>query len=204
MVDKKLDEILINDEEEREEKLHELIRGRKSLNINTELSSKLTLGQKAADSMARFAGSWMFLIVFAVIVLSWTLLNTRLMLARPFDPYPYVFLNLILACISSIQAPIIMMSQNRESQKDRLKAENDYLINLKSEIILEDLHMKIDDIIKTQKKLKKELYDIKISISKLNSRFDNEEAEIILRSGADGEKGHRNKHTGGKEQGLHN
>ncbi len=203
MDDKTVSEILINDEEEREQKIHELVRGRRSLNINTELSQKLTTGQKAADKMARFAGSWWFVGAFAAVVLTWMLINTRVILRHPFDRYPYVFLNLVLACIASLQAPLIMMSQNRESQKDRLKAENDYLINLKSEIILEDLHMKIDDIIVVQKKLKKEVNEIKISISKINSRFDKDEAEIVLRSDTN-DKGSNGKAAGGKKQGLRN
>lgn len=180
MVDKKVNELIINDEAEREQKLHELIKGRRSLNINTELSKKLTTGQKAADKMAVFAGSWWFLAVFAAIVIIWSIVNTKLVLQKPFDPYPFVFLNLVLACIASIQAPIIMMSQNRESQKDRLRAENDYLINLKSEIILEDLHMKIDNMTLNQKKLKKELNEIKISIGKINSTMGKSDIDIRI------------------------
>ena len=101
----------------------------------------------------------------------------------------HILMNLILACISSVQAPIIMMSQNRESQKDRLRSENDYLINLKSEIILEDLHIKIDEIIKEQGLLKKELKDIKMEMEKNNGRLAND---------IDGKS-----NTGGKEPGLY-
>lgn len=170
MIKNDIKNILISDAEEREKQIHELIRGKRSLNINTELSKTLTLSQKMADKIAKFAGSWSFLIFFAIIVLVWTLINSKIIQDKPFDPYPYVFLNLVLGCIASIQAPIIMMSQDRESQKDRLRSENDYLINLKSEIILEDLHMKIDDIIRNQGLLKKELEDIKIEIEK-NTQF---------------------------------
>lgn len=161
-----LKDIIISDEEEREKQIHELIKGKQSLNINKELCKTLTLGERMADCIAKFAGSWYFLSVFACIVLIWAIVNSKLVLDKPMDPFPYVFLNLILACISSIQAPIIMMSQNRESQKDRLRSENDYLINLKSEIILEDLHMKIDEIIREQGLLKKELKDIKMRMEK--------------------------------------
>jgi len=186
-----LTDIIISDEEEREEQIHELIRGKRSLNMNIELCKNSNLGEKMADRIAGFAGSWSFLSFFGIVVFAWMLINTKLILGRPLDPFPYVFLNLILACISSIQAPIIMMSQNRESQKDRLRSENDYLINLKSEIILEDLHMKIDEIIHEQKVLKKTLREIKMDMDKYY-------AEGRLRSDSDG-KGD----TGGKEPGLY-
>lgn len=180
----KLTEVLIANEEQREQRIHELLRARKSLNINTELSKTSTFGQRASDRLAKFAGSWSFLAFFALVVLSWSIINTTLILARPFDPYPYVFLNLVLGCIASIQAPIIMMSQNRESQKDRLRAENDYLINLKSEIILEDMHMKVDELLSEHELLKKQLNDIIISIngkSTVNGKIDDS-----LRSEKDG------------------
>jgi len=142
-----------------------------------------------ADKIAKFAGSWSFLIFFGCVVIAWSIVNSRLIFDKPIDPFPYVFLNLILGCIASVQAPIIMMSQNRESQKDRLRSENDYLINLKSEIILEDLHMKIDEIIREQGLLKKEFKDIKMEMEKNNGR---------LRENVN-EKGN----TGGKEPGLY-
>ncbi len=204
MDEKEVTKLLINDEDEREQKIHELIRGKRSLNINTESSKKLTTGQKAADKMAQFAGSWWFLGVFGAIVLIWAIVNTKLILQSPFDPYPFVFLNLVLACVASIQAPIIMMSQNRESQKDRLKMENDYLINLKSEIILEDLHIKIDDIIKVQKKLKKELNDININMSKMNTKIEAVSDHIDLRRELNGKTNYGGKNSGGKEPRLHN
>ncbi|HYF82705.1 MAG TPA: DUF1003 domain-containing protein [Clostridia bacterium] len=169
-----LKDLIISDEAERENQIHELIKGKRSLNINKELCKTLTLGERMADKIAKFAGSWSFLIVFGGVILIWTIVNTKFILDGPFDPYPYVFLNLILACISSVQAPIIMMSQNRESQKERLRSENDYLINLKSEIILEDLHIKIDEIIKEQGLLKNELKDIKMEMDKTNGRLCND------------------------------
>jgi uncharacterized membrane protein len=166
-----LKDIIISDEEEREKQIHELIRGKRSLDINKELSKTLTLGERMADRIAKFAGSWSFLIYFSCVIIVWAIVNSRLVLNKPIDPFPYVFLNLILGCIASIQAPIIMMSQNRESQKDRMRSENDYLINLKSEIILEDMHMKIDEIIKEQVLLKKELGDIMMEMEKNNIRL---------------------------------
>lgn len=188
-------EILIDDDAEREQRIHELLRAKKSLNINTEMSKVSTLGERMSDRLAKFAGSWWFLACFAVVVFTWALINTKLVLARPFDPYPYVFLNLVLACIASLQAPVIMMSQNRESQKDRLRAENDYLINLKAEIILEDLHMKVDDLMADQKKLKKQLNDIMISMSNMQREYSTKDSSI--RSDKDGKI-----NTGGKKPGV--
>lgn len=186
-----LKDIIISDEEEREKQIHELIRGKRSLDINKELSKTSTFGEKMADKIAGFAGSWSFLGFFAVIVLAWALINSKIVMDKPFDRYPYVFLNLVLGCIASIQAPIIMMSQNREAQKDRLRSENEYLINLKSEIILEDMHMKIDEIIREHIVLKKELQDIKMEVEKSNSN-------IQLRRKTDGKS-----NTGGKEPELY-
>lgn len=188
-------EMLITDDEEREQRIHELLRARKSLNINVEMSKVSTFGDRMSDKLANFAGSWRFLMFFCAIVFTWGIVNTTWVLAKPFDPYPYVFLNLVLGCIASIQAPIIMMSQNRESQKDRLRAENDYLVNLKSEIILEDLHMKVDELIENQNKLKKQLRDIMININDTNVMFGTKDG---IRSGLDGIKD-----TGGEKQGVY-
>jgi uncharacterized membrane protein len=190
-------DILIDDKEQREDRIHELLRARKSLNINTEMHKASTLGERMSDRLAKFAGSWSFLAFFGMVVLTWSIVNTTLVLARPFDPYPYVFLNLILACIASLQAPIIMMSQNRESQKDRLRAENDYLINLKSEIILEDLHMKVDELLDDQKRLKKQLNDIMINIHDTNQVFGIKDSG--LRSDIDGKA-----NTGREEPRIYN
>lgn len=164
-------EILLDDREEREQRIHELLKGRKSLNINTEMNKASTLGGRMSDRLAKFAGSWSFLGFFGAVIFTWAIINTTWIIARPFDPYPYIFLNLVLACVSSLQAPIIMMSQNRESQKDRLRAENEYLINLKSEIILEDLHMKVDELLDDQKRLKNQFNTIMINIHDSNQIF---------------------------------
>jgi uncharacterized membrane protein len=167
-VDKETIAEILSDDEEREQRLHELLKARRSLNINTELSKTSTFANRMADRLAKFAGSWRFLIYFTVAVFGYATINTTIIMSKPFDPYPYIFLNLVLACVASLQAPVIMMSQNRESQKDRLRAENDYLINLKSEIILEDLHMKIDELLLDQKRLKKQMNDIMININSIN------------------------------------
>lgn len=190
-------DILIDDKEQREERIHELLRARKSLNVNTEMNKASTLGGRMSDRLAKFAGSWSFLAFFGSIVLTWSIVNTRLVLDDPFDPYPYVFLNLVLGCIASLQAPIIMMSQNRESQKDRIRAENDYLVNLKSEIILEDMHMKVDELMDEQKRLKKQLNDIMISMNNTNLIKDGK--EINLRSDTN-----ENANTGREEPRIYN
>jgi uncharacterized membrane protein len=135
-----------------EELMHELISGKISKNINETDYKNSTLGQRAADKIAAFGGSWAFIISFAMVLAIWIIGNAVILSNKAFDPYPFVFLNLILSCLAAIQAPIIMMSQNRQSEKDRLTAANDYLVNLKSEIIIEDLHYKIDMLMEQQER----------------------------------------------------
>jgi len=103
-----------------------------------------TFGERLADSVAAFGGSWRFILIFVGLLLGWTLINTELLGATAFDPYPYVFLNLLLSMTAALQAPVIMMSQNRQSSRDRLSAENDYAVNLKAEIEIMALHEKFD------------------------------------------------------------
>ncbi len=131
--------------EEEEEILHTLLQERISKDYHVEHASKLTLGQKAADKLANFAGSWTFIIIFFLILIVWIAVNSY-MLTKPFDIYPFILLNLILSCLAAIQAPVIMMSQNRQEEKDRIRSKNDYKINLKAEIIIEDIHQKLDEI----------------------------------------------------------
>ena len=103
-----------------------------------------TYGERVADKVATFGGSWTFIISFGVVLLCWITLNSLFLAGKAFDPFPYILLNLVLSCIAALQAPVIMMSQNRKETKDRQRAENDYLINLKSEIEIRQLHQKID------------------------------------------------------------
>ena len=138
-----------------EELIHELISGKVSKNINNTHNENSTLGQRTADKIAIFGGSWTFIISFGVVLVTWIIINAVILRSKAFDPYPFVFLNLILSCLAAIQAPIIMMSQNRQTEKDRLTAANDYLINLKSEIIVEDLHKKIDVLMEQQEENKR-------------------------------------------------
>jgi len=141
---------------EEEEILHMLLQERISKNSVSESEIELTAGQKAADSLAKFAGSWRFIIIFFIILFLWIILNS-VMLTHPFDSYPFILMNLILSCTAAIQAPVIMMSQNRQEEKDRLRAKNDYRVNLKSEIIIEDIHQKLDIIIENQQTIAERL-----------------------------------------------
>lgn len=138
-----------------EELLHQLISGKISKDINKTNDEKLTFGQRAADKIAAFGGSWPFIITFSLILVSWIIINAVILMSDAFDPYPFILLNLVLSCLAAFQAPIIMMSQNRQNEKDRLTAANDYLINLKAEIIVEDLHKKIDALIEEQQQNKR-------------------------------------------------
>lgn len=117
-----------------------------SRNIGTESITKRTFGEKVADQVAAFGGSWTFIIIFCAILLFWVALNTFILLNRAFDPYPYILLNLFLSMTAALQAPIIMMSQNRQAAKDRLDAAHDYEVNLKAELEIVELHRKIDDL----------------------------------------------------------
>ncbi|WP_294578880.1 DUF1003 domain-containing protein [uncultured Thomasclavelia sp.] len=115
--------------------------------------NNITKSQKLADKLARVAGSWVFIIIFVILLLLWMILN--LIFPNSIDPYPFILLNLILSCLSAIQAPIIMMSQNRQAKKDQIRNENDYKVNLKNEIIIQDLHSKLDQILEELAKLDK-------------------------------------------------
>lgn len=117
---------------------------------------KYTLVQRAADAIAKFAGSWAFIFSFTGVLILWMLVNT-LLAAKAFDPYPFILLNLVLSCVAAIQAPLIMMSQNRQEEKDRRRAENDYKVNLKTEIMIEDLYDKVNAILARQTALEKQL-----------------------------------------------
>ena len=108
--------------------------------------SSYTFGQRLADKVATFGGSWRFIIAFGVFILIWILINVLFLMSKAFDPYPFILLNLILSCIASLQAPVIMMSQNRQEEKDRESSNKDYMINLKSEMEIRMLHEKIDHL----------------------------------------------------------
>ena len=121
-------------------------------------AEKYTLGQRAADAIAKFAGSWAFIFSFTGVLLLWMVVNT-ILAADAFDPFPFILLNLVLSCVAAIQAPLIMMSQNRQEEKDRRRAENAYKVNLKTEIMIEDLHDKVNAILSKQSALEKKLQE---------------------------------------------
>ena len=121
-------------------------------------TEKYTLGQRAADAIAKFAGSWAFIFSFTGVLLLWMVVNT-ILAADAFDPFPFILLNLVLSCVAAIQAPLIMMSQNRQEEKDRRRAENDYKLNLKTEIMIEDLYDKVNAILAKQSALEKKLQE---------------------------------------------
>lgn len=124
----------------------DLLRTRVSRNLNVEEQERMTLGQRVADKVASFGGSWTFILIFAAIMLIWVVLNTSALFSNHFDPYPYILLNLFLSMIAAIQAPVIMMSQNRQAAKDRLKGDLDYEVNLKAELEVAQLHRKVDNL----------------------------------------------------------
>lgn len=115
---------------------------------------KYTLGQRAADTIAKFAGSWAFIFSFVDVLVIWMVINI-ILASNAFDPYPFILLNLVLSCVAAIQAPLIMMSQNRQEEKDRHRAENDYKVNLKTEIMIEDLYDKVNAILARQTQIEK-------------------------------------------------
>lgn len=133
-----------------------------SENIQEEIETRLTTGQKLADKIATFGGSWTFILSFFSFLLIWMLVNVWVLASRPFDPYPFILLNLILSCLAAIQAPIIMMSQNRQEQKDRQRAEHDYKINLKAELEIKLLSEKIDHLLVAQNKKLLEIQEVQI------------------------------------------
>ena len=147
---------ILGDEEEKmleeEEIIHLLLERKIARNTAVVGESRLTLGERMADHIAQFAGSWTFILIFIGCLVAWVVLNL-LMVSKAFDPYPFILLNLMLSCVAAIQAPVIMMSQNRQEEKDRLRSLNDYQTNLKSEIIVEDLHQKIDRLIANQEEI---------------------------------------------------
>ena len=133
-----------------------------SENIQDDKESELTTGERIADKVASFGGSWTFIITFFSFILIWMLLNIWLLATKPFDPFPFILLNLILSCLAAIQAPIIMMSQNRQEQKDRQRGEHDYKINLKAELEIKLLSEKMDHLLVYQNKKLLEIQEVQI------------------------------------------
>lgn len=132
--------------------------------LNEDNAADLTLSQRWADNVAAFGGSWRFIILFAIIIIIWIILNVIVLVNKPFDAYPFILLNLILSCVAALQAPVIMMSQNRQEEKDRERSKNDYMINLKSEMEIRMLHEKIDHLIVHQQKHLMEIQQVQIDM----------------------------------------
>jgi len=142
-------------------------------NINVAFEKNITFGQHIADHVASFGGSWIFIGTFFLTLAAWIAINSASALLRPFDPYPYILLNLLLSCLAAIQAPIIMMSQNRIETRDRLRSENDYQVNLKAELEIRHLHEKLDVLLKHQWQKLLEIQQIQMDFMKELVRRDN-------------------------------
>ena len=140
-----------------DEEVLNLLADRK-ISVSPENDKNYAFGQRAADAIAKFAGSWAFIFSFIGVLVFWMVINI-IMASKAFDPYPFILLNLVLSCVAAIQAPLIMMSQNRQEEKDRRRAENDYKVNLKTEIMIESLYNKLNAILAKQSALEKQLQD---------------------------------------------
>ena len=150
------------DEKDEEELLDLLIDQPISIDVDKQEEAKMTFGDRVADRVSEVAGSWGFIMLFVLFLVCWIILNTVILVGQDaIDPYPFILLNLVLSCISALQAPIIMMSQNRQAAKDSLRNQNDYRTDLKSELILEELHDKMEKILDNQKQILKEIEEKK-------------------------------------------
>jgi uncharacterized membrane protein len=133
-------------------------------NINQDFEDSLTLGQRMADRLADFGGSWVFISIFMTVLIIWMAINTWILLEKPFDPYPYILLNLVLSCLAAIQAPVILMSQNRQEARDRLHSEHDYEINVKAEIEIRKIHEKLDHLLMHQWQRLMEIQQLQVDL----------------------------------------
>jgi uncharacterized membrane protein len=133
-------------------------------NVDAEFEQKWTVGERLADRIATFGGSWAFLISFGVFLALWIAINTVVLVVRPPDPYPFILLNLILSCLAAMQAPIIMMSQNRQEAKDRIRSQHDYQVNLKAELEIRHLHDKIDHLLSHQWERLAQIQEIQLDL----------------------------------------
>lgn len=176
---------MINQNDENLKKLHEIVR--KSFeeeklivdNLINPTDEYLNRGQLISDKVARFGGSWSFILIFTGILIVWILFNTLMIKQDRFDPYPFILMNLVLSFLAALQAPIIMMSQNRQEEKDRKRAENDYLVNLKAELEIRSLHKKIDVLLEEEVK---QLFDSQVNhlklLKQLSDHVDRLEKEL--------------------------
>ena len=135
-----------------------------SRDVNAEFDRELTFGGRVADRVASFGGSWTFIMIFGAVLLLWIVVNSLILMQRPFDPYPFILLNLVLSCLAAIQAPVILMSQNRQEAKDRLRAEHDYRVNLKAELEIRHVNAKIDLLLTHQWQRLMEIQQIQMDL----------------------------------------
>lgn len=170
LIEKLVKKIDLEKVEDQEQAMHLILDQKVSENVNQLEEEQITWGQKVSDDVARVAGSWKFIIIFIVILIFWIVANSIALFSKNIDPYPFILLNLILSCIAALQAPIIMMSQNRQDTKDRIRSVNDYKVNLKAELIMEDLHKKVDAMILNQMEIKKVLDKMQKSSSSENKK----------------------------------
>lgn len=132
--------------------------------VDSDYAENWTLGERLADRIAAFGGSWTFLIVFGLFIAAWIMINSLVLYWRPVDPFPFILLNLLLSCLAAIQAPVIMMSQNRQETKDRLRARNDYQVNLKAELEIRQLHEKVDHLLSHQWERMIEIQEVQLDL----------------------------------------
>jgi uncharacterized membrane protein len=146
-----------------------------SKDVDSQAEEKLSFGERLADKVAEFGGSWVFIICFGGFIFVWILTNVLFLAQKPFDPYPFILLNLLLSCLAAIQAPVIMMSQNRQEAKDRLRSQYDYQVNLKAELEIRQLHEKIDHLLiyQSKKLLEIQQRQVKLIEQILESREQN-------------------------------
>jgi len=135
-----------------------------SSNVAAEFEDRRRTGERVSDWLARFGGSWTFILLFAVVIAAWMTVNVIATGGERFDPYPFILLNLVLSCLAAVQAPIILMSQNRQEAKDRLRSENDYQVNLKAELEIRNLHEKVDHLLNRQWERLAEIQEIQLEI----------------------------------------
>ena len=148
------------DKQSEDELLDMLVDSPISVDVDKQEEENMTIGDKIADKLTAIAGSWNFIIGFSLFLILWIVLN-GFVLVKALDPFPFILLNLLLSCIAALQAPVIMMSQNRQAKKDSLRNKNDYKTDLKTELIIEELHDKIDEILKKQKDIEKQIKELK-------------------------------------------
>jgi uncharacterized membrane protein len=182
--DRNINEIL-NVQNDQIEKLHQIVLEsirEQDLLVKSLLhppAEKSTPGQKISDRVAKFGGSWTFILLFVTLLIIWIIYNTTIPEKIRFDPYPFILMNLVLSCVAALQAPIIMMSQNRQEEKDRIRAENDYMINLKAELEVRSLHQKVDLLLEEQIKT---LFEIQAKQVEMLQSLDNKMNQIINKS----------------------